>query len=45
MLPNNNPETMRMLIINPLSGSRVADLFIVHSSTQARIARLLAIAR
>ncbi len=40
-----HPETAQMMIINPLSGGGIADLFSTHPSTQERIARLLAMAR
>ncbi len=34
-----------MMIINPLSGARVAGLFSTHPATQERVSRLLATAR
>jgi heat shock protein HtpX len=36
-----HPETAQMMIINPLSGSGVANLFSTHPQTEERIARLM----
>jgi heat shock protein HtpX len=40
-----HPETAQMMIINPLSGHGVTNLFSTHPSTEERVARLLAMAR
>ena len=40
-----HPETAQMMIINPLSGGGVSNLFSTHPNTQERIERLLAMAR
>ncbi|MBV1775720.1 zinc metalloprotease HtpX [Burkholderiaceae bacterium DAT-1] len=40
-----HPETAQMMIINPLSGSGMAELFRTHPLTEERIARLQQIAR
>jgi len=39
-----HPATAQMMIVNPLSGGGIKGLFSTHPSTEARIARLLAIA-
>ncbi|WP_374353978.1 zinc metalloprotease HtpX [Chitinimonas sp.] len=39
-----HPETAQMMIINPLSGDGVAGLFRTHPATEARVARLRAMA-
>ena len=39
-----HPETAQMMIINPLSGSGVRNLFSTHPATEERVARLLAMA-
>lgn len=36
----NHPETAQMMIINPLTGSGLTDLFRTHPRTEERIARL-----
>jgi heat shock protein HtpX len=38
----HHPETAQMMIINPLSGGGVSNLFSTHPSTEERIARLMA---
>ena len=40
-----HPETAQMMIINPLSGSGVSNLFSTHPATEARVERLMAMAR
>ncbi|PKO44565.1 MAG: protease HtpX [Betaproteobacteria bacterium HGW-Betaproteobacteria-22] len=40
-----HPETGQMMIINPLSGISMDNLFSTHPKTEERIARLLALAR
>ncbi|MDD2832766.1 MAG: zinc metalloprotease HtpX [Methylotenera sp.] len=40
-----HPETGQMMIINPLSGVSMDNLFSTHPRTEERIARLLALAR
>ena len=40
-----DPETARMMIMNPLSGGAIAGLFATHPSTGERIARLRAMGR
>lgn len=40
-----HPETAQMMIINPLTGGDLAGLFRTHPATEARIRRLLALAR
>ena len=41
---NQHPETAHVMIINPLSGGGVSNLFSTHPATQERIARLMAMA-
>jgi heat shock protein HtpX len=40
-----HPETAQMMIINPLSGAGMGNLFSTHPNTEERIKRLLAMAR
>jgi heat shock protein HtpX len=40
-----HPETAQMMIINPLHGGGVTDLFRTHPSTEERVARLRVLAR
>lgn len=40
-----HPETAQMMIMNPLSGHGVENLFSTHPSTEERVARLRAMAR
>jgi heat shock protein HtpX len=40
-----HPETAQMMIINPLAGLDVGELFRTHPHTEERIARLHAMAR
>ncbi len=40
-----HPETAQMMIMNPLSGSSIAQLFSTHPETQERVDRLLDMAR
>lgn len=40
-----HPETAQMMILNPLSGGRLAGLFSTHPATEERVARLRALAR
>ena len=40
-----HPETAQMMIINPLSGGGMGDLFRTHPHTEERVARLQAMAR
>jgi heat shock protein HtpX len=40
-----HPETAQMMILNPLSGSGLAQLFSTHPPTAERVARLLAMAK
>ena len=40
-----HPETAQMMIINPLSGGGMGNLFSTHPNTEERIKRLLAMAR
>ncbi|NHQ85089.1 zinc metalloprotease HtpX [Iodobacter sp. HSC-16F04] len=42
---NAHPETAQMMIINPLIGGGLSDLFRTHPQTAERVARLHAIAR
>ena len=48
-IPNDtaeqHPETAQMMIINPLSGSGMGNLFSTHPQTEERIARLMSMAR
>jgi len=37
-----HPETGQMMIINPLSGGSMDNLFSTHPKTEERVARLLA---
>ncbi|MBS0447193.1 MAG: zinc metalloprotease HtpX [Proteobacteria bacterium] len=37
-----HPETAQMMIMNPLSGRGIANLFSTHPSTEERVARLMA---
>ena len=39
-----HPATAQMMIINPLSGGGIQDLFSTHPATEERIARLRAMA-
>lgn len=39
-----HPETAQMMILNPLSGGGIANLFSTHPSTEERVARLRAMA-
>ena len=39
-----HPETAQMMIMNPLHGRGIANLFSTHPSTEERVARLLAMA-
>jgi len=39
-----HPETGQMMIINPLSGKSLKDLFSTHPQTEERVSRLLAMA-
>lgn len=41
----HHPETAQMMIINPLSGSGVGNLFSTHPQTEERVARLMQMAR
>jgi heat shock protein HtpX len=40
-----HPATAQMMIINPLSGQGVSNLFSTHPATEARVERLMAMAR
>ncbi|PSB92436.1 zinc metalloprotease HtpX [Candidatus Pandoraea novymonadis] len=40
-----NPATAQMMIINPLSGSKIDNLFSTHPDTEDRITRLMEMAR
>ena len=40
-----HPETAQMMIINPLSGGSLSNLFSTHPPSEERIARLHALAR
>jgi heat shock protein HtpX len=40
-----HPETAQMMIINPLSTSRIKGLFSTHPATEERVARLMQMAR
>ncbi|HEV8690656.1 MAG TPA: zinc metalloprotease HtpX [Ideonella sp.] len=40
-----HPETAQMMIMNPLSGGGIANLFSTHPSTEERVERLLEMAR
>ncbi|MFJ2994349.1 zinc metalloprotease HtpX [Pandoraea sp. NPDC087047] len=40
-----HPATAQMMIMNPLSGGRLANLFSTHPATEERIARLMEMAR
>ena len=40
--PSAHPATAQMMIMNPLSGGGIANLFSTHPSTEERVARLLA---
>lgn len=40
-----NPATAQMMIMNPLSGGGIANLFSTHPSTEERIARLMQMAQ
>jgi heat shock protein HtpX len=40
-----HPTTAQMMILNPLSGGGVANLFSTHPATEERIARLMEMAR
>ena len=40
-----HPATAQMMIINPLSGGGIDNLFSTHPSTEERVARLQAMAR
>jgi heat shock protein HtpX len=40
-----HPETAQMMIMNPLSGGGIANLFATHPATEERIARLRAMGR
>ena len=40
-----HPETAQMMIINPLSGSGLGNLFSTHPQTEERVARLMSMAR
>jgi heat shock protein HtpX len=40
-----HPATAQMMIMNPLSGRGVANLFSTHPSTEERVARLMEMAR
>jgi heat shock protein HtpX len=48
-IPNDvaeqNPATAHLFIVNPLSGSRMDNLFSTHPSTENRIAALMELAR
>jgi heat shock protein HtpX len=45
MAAEEHPATAQMMIINPLSGSGMQNLFSTHPATEKRIARLRAMAR
>ena len=40
-----HPETAQMMILNPLSGSGLAQLFSTHPPTEERVARLMSMAK
>ncbi|SAL19301.1 M48 family peptidase [Caballeronia turbans] len=40
-----NPATAQMMIMNPLSGGGIANLFSTHPATEERVARLMEMAR
>ncbi|AKC68997.1 zinc metalloprotease HtpX [Pandoraea oxalativorans] len=40
-----HPATAQMMIMNPLSGGRLANLFSTHPATEERVARLMEMAR
>lgn len=40
----SHPETAQMMIMNPLSASKIAELFSTHPATEERIARLMTMA-
>ena len=42
---DEHPATAQMMIMNPLSGSGIANLFSTHPATEERVARLRAMAR
>lgn len=44
-MPNANPATAHMFIVNPLSGKSMMSLFSTHPSTEERVKRLEEIAR
>ena len=44
MAAEEHPATAQMMIINPLSGGGMQNLFSTHPATEARIARLRAMA-
>ena len=39
-MPNAAPATENMFIVSPLAGSKMANLFSTHPSTEERIRRL-----
>ena len=41
----HHPETAQMMIMNPLAGGAIANLFSTHPATEERIARLMEMAR
>ena len=40
-----HPATAQMMIVNPLAGGTIANLFSTHPPVEERIARLMALAR
>lgn len=44
-MASGSPATAHLFIVNPLSGGALSGLFSTHPSTQARVARLEALAR
>ena len=41
----NHPETAQMMIMNPLAGTGLAQLFSTHPPTQERVSRLMAMVK